>query len=402
MGQSPTLGGHVARRGSVAASVARALPAVQSLHCFARLPRSHHSTLRGRSAPPRHTPVADPTHRVSLMLHLPFAPFDNANPYYLRNLSTGVPRPLSRPSLHTYTPPRVSQPRAPMTPVTFAIVPRPPSFKSLPLPPSPRRYRARTTTPPTMRITRRTFLHTAPLVLPLLLAESGNIQAELSALASKIPGVGMPDIFYPPFLLGEWLVTRELYAVEVQPHAQDIPGHSLLSHLAIDAQREMVGQRATFPAHFVDHRSHVIEDRRFNARAELAADDVSWQPDNPNVLSITWGRTPGSKRIRECKVTKRSFVDAPQGYGTFVSSEYARVVDVPSQSSFMTFSKRPSVYARRRLVRYKVSSVTDKMVPDGMDRIVIDYIYPPSPPDAKYALLLKYRDFLIRRTSRLQ
>ncbi|KAI0559824.1 hypothetical protein FGB62_135g09 [Gracilaria domingensis] len=248
-----------------------------------------------------------------------------------------------------------------------------------------------------MRTNRRVFLHSVPLIIPFLLTETGDIQAELSALASKIPGAGMPDVFYPDFFVGEWLVTRELYAVEVQPDSKEIAGHTLLSHRGIDSQREMIGQRDNFPAHFIEHRGHIIEDRQFNARAELGADDVSWERSNPNVLSIAWGRTPGSTRIRECKVTKRSFVDAPQGYGTFVTSEYARVVDVPSEAAFVSFSKGPSVYGRRRLVRYRVSSVTDRMEPDGMDRIVVDYIYPPSPPDAKYALLLKYRDFLNRR-----
>ncbi|PXF43190.1 hypothetical protein BWQ96_07065 [Gracilariopsis chorda] len=254
---------------------------------------------------------------------------------------------------------------------------------------------------PFMRIrpSRRDVLRSVPAaVIPLLLADSGDIQAELSALASHIPGAGMPDVYYPPFFQGDWLVTRELYAVEMSDGAVEIAAHSMLSGRAIDALRNRIGLRETFPVRFVSHRDHIIADRLFNTRAELGADQVLWDADNPNIISVTWGRAPAKKRIRECKLTKRSFVDAPQGYGTFVSSEYARVVDVPSEDALMSVSKAPSVYGRRRLVRYKVSSVSDSMQPDALDRIVVDYIYPPSPPGAKYSMLLKYRDFLNRPT----
>lgn len=258
---------------------------------------------------------------------------------------------------------------------------------------------ARASIPPDQ--TRREFmLQTAPLALsPLLLSDSGGIHTELSAIASKIPGFGQPDVYYPHFFEGDWLVSRELYAVQTEDGEADIAGHAMLSKRALASMRERIGIRESFHAHFVEHRGKVIEDRLFNTRAENAwrgnGVDVLWDRDNPNVMSVSWGGGSGTV-IREVKVTKRAFVDGPQGYGTFVASEYARGVDVVGKGSLASMGRPPSVYGRRRIVRYKVSSVTDNLQPDGMDRIVVEYIYAPGRADVKAAVLLKYRDFLNR------
>lgn len=192
-------------------------------------------------------------------------------------------------------------------------------------------------------------------------------------------------------------MSRELYAVETGV-AVDAPGHSMLSRRAVEMMRERIGKRETFHARFVSHRGKVIEDRMYNIRAELAQSpervEVNWERDNANVLTTRWGV---GGRIREVKVTKRSFVDAPQGYGTFVSSEYARVVDVDGEGALVGFGRPPSVFGRRRIVRYKVSSVSDKMEADGMDRIVVDYVYPPGEVNPRPSVVLKYRDFLNRK-----
>lgn len=275
--------------------------------------------------------------------------------------------------------------------------------------------------PPPRRVSRRHLLRCAPAVAiaaasiaaastaaaSTAAAASGDIQAELSALAAPRHSDGSVapplDVYYPHFFLSRWSVTRELYAVELSDSASACasalpPAHTLLSTRAVDALRTRIGQRDSFEARFVRHQQRVVADRRFNARVELRADRVEWRPTRPDQLTVVWRRgAPGRVRVRCSTVTKRSFVDL--GYGTFVSSEYARVVDFPAHRALPAAAApvpAPSRYARRRLVRYKVSSLTDHLQPDAMQRIVVDYIYPPTPPDANYAMLLKYRDFLNR------
>lgn len=214
----------------------------------------------------------------------------------------------------------------------------------------------------------------------------------------------MPDVYYPDFFEGEWHVSRDLYAVELPAEGKtDAPAHATLGKQAIINAQERIGLRQTFMAKFVQHRGHIIEDRLANEKAETVSSfplhlvTATWDRDNPNVLSVTRSPLPGTNVTREVKVTKRAFVDGPQGYGTFVASEYARVVDVEGEGSLVGFGKPPSIYGRRRIVRYKVSSVSKELQPDGMDRFVVEYLYPPSPADAKAAVVLKYRDFLNRK-----
>lgn len=274
--------------------------------------------------------------------------------------------------------------------------------------PRPRQTRSRPLAKPKMLAlstpSRRDFMLHTPVLAVVASTLSGSMHSELSELASKIPGAGMPDVYYPDFFQGEWLVARDLYAVETPAEGKtDAPAHATLGRQAIQDARERIGIRQSFLVHFVQHGGHVIEDRGANEHAETVSSfplqrvTATWDRDNPNLLRVTRSPLPGTKVTREVKVTKRAFVDGPLGYGTFVTSEYARVVDAEGEGSLVGFGKPPSIYGRRRIMRYKVSSVSNELQPDGIDRIVVDYLYPPSPPDAKAAVVLKYRDFLNRK-----
>lgn len=252
--------------------------------------------------------------------------------------------------------------------------------------------------------TRRDFLLRTPsIAIPLILSSSGNIHAGLSELVSRIPGAAMPDVYYPPFFLGEWLVTRNLCSVDAHNFVE-ILGHTVLSSEGLKKLRMQVGQLETFDARFIEHRGHVIEDRKFNAKGEYShvtgssRMEVIWQKDSPGVMSMSWGDA-SERTIREINVAKRSFKDGEQGYGAFVSSEYARVADVLGDGAMLGFGRPPSIFARRRLAQYRVSSVTNLMIPDGLQRVVVDYVYPPGAPVAKPAIMLKYRDVLSRKHS---
>lgn len=254
-----------------------------------------------------------------------------------------------------------------------------------------------------MQISRRSFLLQTPAIstiATMILCDAGDLRAQLSEFASKIPTRGMSDVYYPNFFEGEWTVSRELFSVQTQPGGvPDMPGHAALGSRAIKKLKESVGRRDTYNIRFVMHRGKIIEDRLFNSRNEASVDhpgvriSCTWDRDNPNVLTVA-GAGAASSGTQEIVVTKRAFVNGPNGQGTFVSSEYARIVDVEDDGALLGFGRPPSVYARRRIVRYRVNSLSDKLIPDGMDRLIVDYLYPPSPSDAAVAVTLKYREFM--------
>lgn len=257
---------------------------------------------------------------------------------------------------------------------------------------------------------RRAFLHLLPLAAVAATPgathalKSGEVHSELSELMAKFPGAGSADTYYPSFFLGDWTVQRDLYEVKKLAGFSDLraPGHSMLSEAGLQQVRKSIGVRANFPLRFMRFREHVVEERATGINGEVGVQagarrntQVAWNVDNPNVLTATWGASNG----REVRVLRRAFVDAPQGMGTFVCSEYARVGDVQGEGSRLGFGRPPSFYGRRRIAKYVVTSVDQERMPNGMGRVVVEYIYPPDAAAMEKAVLvLKYRDFLTRKS----
>ncbi|KAK1868757.1 hypothetical protein I4F81_011240 [Pyropia yezoensis] len=236
-----------------------------------------------------------------------------------------------------------------------------------------------------------------------------------------------------------------------------------------------LGVTTVYPFRFIRHRGHVIADRGYNAVGREAAEralvgldapvadggpgrglaggrviggtgadvaaaggrarrvraagagrdglSASWSADNPNTLTLT--SAGGS--TREEKVTKRSYVDEPGGYGTFVSSEYTRiarldeVVDEPGLGiGAGGMGRAVRIEAVRRVVKWAVSEVSlerrrssaldadgggggggeDMMVPvpNVIDALEMEATYPTETLDAHPLplLVVKYRVFLSR------
>lgn len=250
---------------------------------------------------------------------------------------------------------------------------------------------------------------------------AGDAHARLSDFVAKLPGAGMPDIYFPEYFLGTWSVSRRLLNVNPTEEFASIarPDHLLLSQKGLEVLQEAIGTDITLRARFVTHRGHVIQDRAYDALEEistlLAAQSLAqkkdselppafntsmmeadWDPDNANVLSLSWGNFGETRRVREVKVTKRAFKDQPQGVGTFVASEYARVVDVEGEGALLGAGKPPSNYARRRVSRFTVASVAEDLSPDRLYRLVVDYIFAPNVLDEKTVVTLKFKDILSR------
>lgn len=287
------------------------------------------------------------------------------------------------------------------------------------------------------KVSRRQFLHRIGLasltcygiaynmVLPNVAQAltAGDAHAQLSDFVAKLPGAGMPDIYFPDYFLGTWDVSRKLVSVNTSKEFENMAhsNHSVLSQDGISLFQQAIGVPIALRMRFFTHRGHVIQDRAINAFEEISpllaisgitehSSDIkqiqfspnnveaSWDPDNANVLGLSWGGSGELKRVREVKVTKRAFKDQPQGVGTFVASEYARVVDVEGEGALLGIGKPPNNYARRRVSRFTVASVSDDLSPNRVYRLVIEYLFAPNVINEKTVITLKYRDVLTRRS----
>lgn len=267
------------------------------------------------------------------------------------------------------------------------------------------------------RISRRQLLQSvimASAVAPLMLAKSvnalkaGDARAKFSEFVAKLPGAGMPDVYFPEYFLGTWNVSRRLLSVNSTEEFASVarPDHLLLSQEGLEALKKAIGTDVALRARFVAHRGHVIQDRAYDAFEEISTllparglastVEADWDPDNANVLGLSWGDPGRTMRVREVKVTKRAFKDQPQGVGTFVSSEYARVVDLEGEGALLGAGRPPTNYARRRVSRFTVASVSEDLSPSRMYRLVIDYIFAPNVLNEKTVITLKYKDTLSR------
>ncbi len=115
--------------------------------------------------------------------------------------------------------------------------------------------------------------------------------------ASKIPGMGPPDVVYPASVLGRWRVQRVLADVEFpQGEAQVDAGIA-------DMMVARKGRTDAFAVRFIAGKGGVVADREFNTRSLTSASDgadvsVQWKASNPNVLTVQYP----DGQLRETKV----------------------------------------------------------------------------------------------------
>lgn len=169
------------------------------------------------------------------------------------------------------------------------------------------------------------------------LGDSVDIDGEFSELAGKISGLGQADVYFPKYVLGEWQVERELYSVDTDAdRVVAAGGDAVLGAEAVSGLRCRIGQGEQFRIRFYRHRGRIVEDRAYNTRNEVGQEipgvsiSARWHPDNPNVVTVAAGAM-----IREIHITKRAFVEAPNGTGTFFASEYATIVDTHADGALI-------------------------------------------------------------------
>ncbi|KAJ8906234.1 hypothetical protein NDN08_002728 [Rhodosorus marinus] len=205
--------------------------------------------------------------------------------------------------------------------------------------------------------------------------------------------MGPSDVCFPDNFAGEWKVVKNVTDVKITS-ARELK--ELQDVRELKMFQALVGKTVEYPVQFMNHRGNVIASRGFNIRSSKAADAVAvgrtpgrisslWDPDNPNVLTVS---ERGSPTLREIKITKRSFSAAPGGEGTFEYTEYARIVDTvdgelldPTQRVDMP--NKPKLLAKRTLAKFKIIS------PQQIDSLQLEYYFPYNDPTAPAEFIVK-------------
>jgi len=228
-------------------------------------------------------------------------------------------------------------------------------------------------------------------LLTLLPNNSNAAQTANEAIrksASKLPGYGPPDIYFPPSLLGRWRVTRTILSDDDDP---------LLSRLSFPLNLVYDIRFIPVDGESEDNPTAVVQDRKFNEESYYNAKRLKiesfgldkdkgqgelynipqirttdWNASNPNVLTISY--VDGSNL--EIKVTKRS-AELDQKEGTIFGSEYRRVTTTSNTSNTKIPSNVPSISSSRVLSKWRSSvdeSQLNKMKVEGIELVYSDGI----------------------------
>jgi pimeloyl-ACP methyl ester carboxylesterase len=198
-------------------------------------------------------------------------------------------------------------------------------------------------------------------------ADAAETTAEAIRLMSSktIPGLGPPDVYYPPYFVGKWRVTR----IVTSSDDNDFQGLPLPLKIVSEMRFVPYDAGKDFEDFGNTNNSPAIADRAFNeqsfnkalsaileqlraaglptSKTPTTIQKVDWTPTNPNVLSISY--SDGSSK--EVKVTKRSSDVDGNGDGVF-SSEFSRITAVPASPSSIA-GGIPNVYKSRTLTKWK-------------------------------------------------
>jgi hypothetical protein len=231
---------------------------------------------------------------------------------------------------------------------------------------------------------RQFIISSIPIITLGLPAEAAETTAEAIRLISSktIPGLGPPDIYYPPNFVGRWKTTRvisssdDVFFKELQDRGVKLPIQvtSEMRFVPYNAGKDFQQQETNPDSNTVP----AIADRSFNEKSYYAAlseeigrlyqqsstksslpsiQRCDWTPTNPNVLALEY--SDGSSK--EIKVTKRSSDVSNDGSNLF-SSEFRRITVVPPSSSSSITGGIPSVYKSRVLTKWRQVSGSNDVI----------------------------------------
>lgn len=124
--------------------------------------------------------------------------------------------------------------------------------------------------------------------------QADGLSEKVRKAASKMPGMGPPDVVYPDGMLGRWRVQRVLADVNFPQGAAKADANGILARK---------GKVDTFAVRFITGEGGVVADREFNIRSLTSASEgadvsVNWKSSNPNVLTMQYP----DGQLRETKV----------------------------------------------------------------------------------------------------
>lgn len=221
---------------------------------------------------------------------------------------------------------------------------------------------------------------------------------QIRTMAAILPGLGKPDVYYPPKYAGTWVVEQTVTGVVGDGGAQSRQEEPPLVTGLIGAYASQKSV-PTYERVYSDYSGNVILDRgvsttnQLNALADKSL--ASFSPSNPNTVDVT---SLASGKHTTLRVTKRSvedmsmvvngqqLQDASATQGGISYSEFSRVsTDSGGPGSV------PQDWALRLLARYKL---TDDDTIQGLERL---YLYNADDPDGKPVRVIKSKLTLHRK-----
>jgi len=163
---------------------------------------------------------------------------------------------------------------------------------------------------------------------------AADIGESIRRSAANIPGLGQPDVYYPPVFQGVWNVTRQV----------TFPSESS------DTVTEASTQTLEYKVRYLRIDDAVIADRGYNqvnlerairGNNNVVLQSIVWKETNPNDLRLVMQN--GSRK--ELKVTKRA---TEKTDSSVFSSEFQRLTTQQDETAI------PEITARRVLKKYRV------------------------------------------------
>ena len=174
----------------------------------------------------------------------------------------------------------------------------------------------------------------AGIGLPQVSYAAGDVGESIRRSAANIPGLGQPDVYYPPVFQGVWNVTRQ---VTFPSESSDI-----LKEASTPTLEYKVRYLRTDVAVIADRGYNQVNlERAIRGNNNVLVQSIDWKETNPNDLRLVMQN--GSRK--EVKVTKRA---TEQTDSTVFSSEFQRLTTQQDDTAI------PEITARRVLTKYRV------------------------------------------------
>ena len=111
-----------------------------------------------------------------------------------------------------------------------------------------------------------------------------DTRESIAKTISVVPGYGPPDIYYPSYFLGEWLVTNDITTIVNDDTYKNQPSMALIPY---DQPKTL-----TYKRRYINYNGNIVLDRSFsetNYQRKYLNDEnaiATWDITNPNNLNV--------------------------------------------------------------------------------------------------------------------